>query len=61
MSWWQYLNIVREGRDLAVSGRDIERWVCPNDGEPLTLGPNGMWRCRFDGYEPGAAGQLPPP
>lgn len=52
MSWWQLINIIRESRDLTASGRDIERYVCPNDGEMLTQGPNGEWRCRFDGYRP---------
>lgn len=26
--------------------------ACPNDGEPLTAGPDGRLFCRFDGYRP---------
>lgn len=26
---------------------------CPRDGVQLTPGPDGVLRCRFDGYQPG--------
>lgn len=55
MSWNQLLDIMRQNKDEAASGRDIERYVCPNDGEPLRQGPRGGWYCPFDGYRPDGA------
>lgn len=52
MSWNQLRSIAQDAREQAAAGREIEALVCPNDGEPLTQGPNGDWRCRYDGYTP---------
>lgn len=52
MSWDQLRSIYQDAREQAVAGREIEALVCPNDGEILTQGPNGTYRCKFDGYEP---------
>lgn len=52
MGWYELLAIYQDASDPNFQGRDIERYTCPNDGEPLTQGPNGDWRCRYDGYEP---------
>lgn len=56
MSWYQLIAIRQDAQDPSFQGRDIERFVCPNDGEPYTQGPNGDWRCRFDGHEPDGLG-----
>lgn len=51
--WYGLLGIYQEAADEVLSGRDIERQVCPNDGEPLRPGPRGELYCPFDGYRPG--------
>lgn len=61
MSWYQYLDIIRESRDLVASGRDIEAAVCPNDGELLSTGPHGELFCKFDGYRPLFGGRVGTP
>lgn len=61
MSWNQLLDIIRESRDLVASGKDIEYYVCPNDGEPLTQGPGGELRCRFDGFSRSGSAPSPSP
>lgn len=52
MSWEQLRSIVKSSRQEAAASRELEKYVCPNDGEPLTQGRHGRWRCRYDGYEP---------
>jgi len=52
MSWWQLIDIYDEANDIVASGVDIERQVCPNDGQPLLEGPQGQLYCPFDGYRP---------
>lgn len=60
MAWNQLLQIIQESRDWVQSGRDLERYVCPNDGEPLSTGPNDEWYCKFDGYRPDGIAAPPP-
>ena len=46
--WWTYLNIIKEVR----TGANRKPLVaCPNDGEPLREGPNGVLFCPFDGWQ----------
>lgn len=51
MSWEQLLSIYREQAEELRAGRDDPPQSCPNDGEPLTSGPNGSLRCTFDGWQ----------
>lgn len=52
MGWYELLSIYQDAGDPNFQGRDIEKYVCPVDGEPYTQGPNGDWRCKFDGHRP---------
>lgn len=52
MSWDSLRSILHE----AVQQRDLERArppiACPNDGEPLLIGPDRQLYCPYDGYRP---------
>lgn len=50
MSWEQYLSIAREAAQLRAEDRNRPPASCPNDGEPLTAGPDGSLFCKFDGF-----------
>lgn len=50
MSWEQLLSIGREAADIAREEKARAPQACPNDGEPLTTGPDGQLHCRFDGW-----------
>lgn len=52
MSWFQLLDIIKQAKDPQQRGDDIEAGVCPNDGEPLSVGPRGELFCKFDGFRP---------
>ena len=52
MSWQQLLEIEQERRALKEAGPDVGDVACPNDGQPLTPGPDGKLFCRFDGWRP---------
>ena len=52
MSWEQLLAIKREAADEQRAQQTTPPQACPNDGEPLTSGPNGELFCRFDGWTP---------
>lgn len=50
MAWQQLADIYRE---CAQYRRDEQQRVplsCPNDGEPLTVGPDGTRFCKADGW-----------
>ncbi len=52
MSWEQLLDVIREARaDHEINIRRVES--CPNDGEPLLMGPDGYLFCPSDGWRPG--------
>ena len=53
MAWEQLLSIYREQAEELASERDRPPVACPNDGEPLTKGPQGQLFCEFDGWTPG--------
>lgn len=52
MSWEQLISIAQEQRQYQREEEEEARkpTACPNDGEPLTEGPNGEFHCRFDGW-----------
>lgn len=58
MAWNQLISIYQTNRDEVASGRDIERYTCPNDGEPLKQGPHGEFYCPYDGYRPDGPGNI---
>ena len=47
MTWEQLLNIVQEA---SQESRNTDVVACPNDGEPLKVGPDGSLYCTFDGW-----------
>lgn len=50
MSWDQLRSILAENREWRLAEESAPPESCPNDGEPLTEGPNGELHCRHDGY-----------
>lgn len=52
MSWEELLSIQREvaGEFLAEQSRPPVD--CPNDGQPLSTGPDGQLFCTYDGWRP---------
>ena len=50
MGWEDLRAILREARASADAERNAPPSACPNDGEPLTGGPDGELFCRFDGW-----------
>lgn len=50
MGWEQLLDIAREAADLAAQEAASPPVACPQDGEPLLTGPNGVLYCRFCGW-----------
>jgi hypothetical protein len=53
MSWEQLLDIGREAAALRQADESGPPVACPNDGEPLERGPNGVLHCSFDGWTSG--------
>lgn len=49
-SWWGLHNIYKQAAELQTQWRTNPLPACPNDGEPLTLGPDGVRFCRYDGW-----------
>lgn len=54
MSWDQLLSIAKDQQQDAVdAARDrVAPEACPNDGEPLVMGPDGRLFCPADGFRP---------
>jgi hypothetical protein len=50
VSFEQLRDITREVVKLAEAERSQAPQACPNDGEPLERGPNGILHCTFDGW-----------
>lgn len=50
MAWEQLADILREAASEVAADRSRAPQACPNDGEPLTTGPDGVLFCRFDGW-----------
>jgi hypothetical protein len=48
--WYGLIDIYREAADELVQQRAQSPLACPNDGEPLTAGPDGVLFCKFDGW-----------
>lgn len=54
MSWQQLESILQEQASYEDLYRSAEPVACPNDGEPLQLGPPnhpGVLFCPFDGWQ----------
>lgn len=54
MSWWHLDSILQEQAAYEDYYKSIEPMACPNDGEPLRIGPPqrpGIWYCPFDGWQ----------
>ncbi len=52
MSWQQLIDIAREAAQEVREEESRPPVACPNDGEPLTAGPDGTLHCKFDGWTP---------
>ena len=50
MTWEQLADIAAEAAAFAAAERTAPPSACPNDGEPLTTGPDGRLFCRYDGW-----------
>jgi len=50
MSWNQLLDIYREAADEAREEKSRRPTACPDCGEPLISGPDGVLFCKFDGF-----------
>jgi hypothetical protein len=50
MSWDQLINIIHTNRDEQRAWALDVPQACPNDGEPLRVGPDGELRCIFCGW-----------
>lgn len=50
MSWQTLLDIYHEEAEQLRVAQSQPPVACPNDGEPLTAGPDGTLHCRFDGF-----------
>jgi len=50
MSWEQYAAIARLARDEYAQSMARLPIDCPNDGQPLQTGPDGVLFCTFDGW-----------
>jgi hypothetical protein len=51
VAWEQLLAIQQEAADLAQAELSAPPQACPNDGEPLREGPDGVLFCPYDGYQ----------
>lgn len=52
MSWYGLLDIIIEQQKWVAEDRARTPVACPNDGEPLLQGENGILYCPYDGYRP---------
>ena len=51
MSWEQWLTIRDAAVDEGKRWRDSPPAACPNDGQPLREGPDGVLFCISDGWQ----------
>lgn len=49
-SWWGLYDTYVLGEQLQTQWRNQPLPSCPNDGEPLIVGPDGVRFCRYDGF-----------
>ena len=53
MSWYEYLDVLKEQQYEFNYYASIPPWACPRCGEPLRTGPQSADNtlfCRFDGW-----------
>jgi hypothetical protein len=51
MAWLQIYAIAREAEAYRKYYRQNPPVACPNDGEPLLIGPDSSRFCKFDGWK----------
>jgi hypothetical protein len=51
VAWEQLLLIQQEAAEEIRAELAAPPSACPNDGEPLREGPDGVLFCPFDGYQ----------
>lgn len=54
MSWWALDTVLKDQAIEADYYRSIPPVACPNDGEPLRIGPprdSGILYCIYDGWQ----------
>jgi hypothetical protein len=51
VAWEQLLAIQHEAADMVAAELAAPPSACPNDGEPLREGPDGVLFCPYDGYQ----------
>lgn len=49
--WLGLLAIYQDAAETFAVEKAQPRVACPNDGEPLTTGPDGRLFCKFDGWQ----------
>jgi hypothetical protein len=50
VSWTQLLSLIEDAAEAVRVETSGPPTACPNDGKPLTGGPNGELHCTFDGW-----------
>jgi hypothetical protein len=58
-SFWGWVEVIRDSAAEYNLDKNRQRDTpieCPNDGEPLLVGPDGKLYCRYDGWRPLGAG-----
>lgn len=52
MTWYDLLGIVDTSREDHDRQQRLTPYACPNDGEPLRVGPTGILFCAYDSWTP---------
>lgn len=50
MAWEELLSIYKEAEGQWQAERAAPPVACPQDGEPLDQGPDGVLHCQWDGW-----------
>lgn len=51
MAWEELTAIVADTMEQVLNLKSTPPQACPQDGEPLLDGPNGVKYCRYDGWQ----------
>ena len=49
--WYSLLSTDQAARDVKETFLQLGPLSCPNDGQPLTSGPDGSLFCEYDGWK----------
>lgn len=49
--WYSLISVLSEAQSIAEQEASRTPSACPNDGEPLHQGPNGVLYCPWDGWQ----------